>query len=489
MKVVLSYPPLEKGKGTPLLSQNRQFQWFTSPTYIYPMVPAYAATYLKSLGHNVVWKDAIAENMTYDEFLSFFKETDMQMFIMETKAPVVKMHWDIIKKLKMIKPQVLIVLFGDHVTAFPEESMTNCPVDYVLTGGDYDFLLANLCSVLEENNGQFSHSTQKLEPGIYYRMNGNIENTGKFILNHDLNILPEIDRKLTRWELYSEKNGNYSKIPGTYTYASRDCWYHKCTFCSWTTLYNNFRSRSPEKLLDEIGNLIKNYGIKEIMDDSGAFPIGAWLNEFCHGMIERGYNKKVIIDCNMRFCALNLDEYKLMKKAGFRFILFGLESANQSTLDRVNKGVKIEKMVESCKLAKKAGLSPHVTIMFGYPWETEEEVKNTVKLGRYLLQKGYAHTLQATVVIPYPGTPLYYECLEKGWLQTEDYEEYDMRRPVMKTPIGDEKLKEAVQSVYKVAFNPEFLFRRIVGIRSWDDIKFFMRAAKQVLGHLADFRK
>jgi radical SAM superfamily enzyme YgiQ (UPF0313 family) len=224
------------------------------------------------------------------------------------------------------------------------------------------------------------------------------------------------------------------------------------------------------------------------MDDSGAFPIGSWLGDFCNGMIERGYNKKVIMDCNMRFGALDLEEYKLMKKAGFRFILFGLESANQSTLDRINKGVDIEKMVESCRLAKKAGLSAHVTIMFGYPWETEEEVQNTVKLGRYLLQKGYAHTLQATIVIPYPGTPLYRECLEKGWLQTEDYAEFDMRRPVMKTEMGDEKLKEAVQSVYKVAFNPEFLFRRVVGIRSWDDIKFFMRAAKQVWGHLTDFK-
>jgi len=60
--------------------------------------------------------------------------------------------------------------------------------------------------------------------------------------------------------------------------------------------------------------------------------------------------------------------------------------------------------------------------------------------------------------------------------------------PVMKTPVGSERIKEAVQSVYKVAFNPEFLFRRVVGIRSWSDIRFFVRAAKQVMGHLLDFQ-
>ena len=484
MKIAISYPPLTSTKGTPLLGQNRQFQWFNSPTYIYPMVPAYAATYLKTKGHEVVWNDAIAQEWTYEQFIDFFKKEDFDLIMLESKAPVLKMHWKIVDELKKINPRTFIVMVGDHVTAFPDETMSNCSVDFVLTGGNYDFLLANLC----ENISQGECKIQNLEPGIYYRENHSVKNTGQFQLNQDLNKLPMIDRDLTDWKLYSKKNGNYKRLPGTYTYASRDCWYHRCTFCSWTTLYPSYRTRTPEQLLDEVGILIEKYGVKEIMDDSGAFPVGEWLRTFCKGMIERGYNKKIIMDCNMRFCALSFEDYKLMQKAGFRFVLFGLESANQSTLDRIKKGEKIEAMIESCRLAKKAGLSPHVTIMFGYPWEGEKEIQNTVKLGRKLLQKGYAHTLQATVVIPYPGTPLYKECKENGWLQTEDYEEFDMRRPVMKTPVGDENLKEAVQSVYKVAFNPEFLLRRLFSIRSVDDIKFFVRAAGKVLGHLTDFR-
>ena len=80
------------------------------------------------------------------------------------------------------------------------------------------------------------------------------------------------------------------------------------------------------------------------------------------------------------------------------------------------------------------------------------------------------------------------KCQENGWLQTEDYSEYDMRRPIMKTPVGDDRLMEAVQSVYKVAFSPEFIARRIVGIRSWEDVKFIGRAAGKVFGHLLDFK-
>ena len=59
MKIAIAYPPLESKKGTPLLSQNRQFQWFHNPTYIYPMVPATAATMLKNAGYEVVWLDGI----------------------------------------------------------------------------------------------------------------------------------------------------------------------------------------------------------------------------------------------------------------------------------------------------------------------------------------------------------------------------------------------------------------------------------------------
>ncbi len=485
MKIAITYPPLENSKGIPLLGQNRQFQWFNNPTYIYPMVPAYAATMLKDADFDVVWNDAIAEGWSYKDYIDYYRTAGFDLVMIESKTPVIKMHWKIIDELKSVNPDTLIVLVGDHVTAFPEESMNNCAVDYILTGGNYDFLLRSLCNNLRGNNGQIDKN--KLEKGIYYRYDGKVCNSGKFVLDQDLDELPMIDRDLTKWELYSEKNGNYSKLPGTYTMAARDCWHHKCAFCSWTTLYPKYLVRSPESLLDEVGMLVEKYGVKEIMDDSGAFPTGDWLRSFCKGMIERGYNKRVIMDCNMRLCALSFDDYKLMKEAGFRFILFGMESANQETLDRIVKAEKIDDMVESLRMAKKAGLSPHITLMFGYPWEDENKICNTVKLGQMILKKNWAHTLQATVLIPYPGTPLYNECKENGWLLTENYEDFDQRMPVMKTPVGSEKIKEAVQQVYKVAFNPEFIMHRIMGIRSFEDVKFIFRAAGKVFGHLADF--
>ena len=485
---MIAFPPLA-GKGCPMLGQNRQFQLFSNACYIYPMVPASAATLLKANGYDVLWEDSIAEEKTEKDFLDKVKSEKPNLIAIETKTPVVQLHWKIIEKLKSISEgnwPLAIVLFGDHVTALPEESFQNSKVDYVITGGDYDFLLLNLCKNLTLDGNKIKLSPSGLETGIWYRDNGAVKSTGKFELNHDLNSLPFVDRQLTKWLLYSEKNGNYKKTPGTYTMVGRDCWYHKCTFCSWTTTYSKFRVRKPESLLDEIGSLIE-LGVKEIMDDTGSFPTGQWLDVFCKGMIERGYNKFIKIDCNMRFGALSIEEYKLMKKAGFRLMLFGLESANQKTLDIIKKGVTVETIVESCKNAGKAGLYPHLTIMFGYPWETYEDVKATVNLGRFLLKKGYAYTLQSTMVVPYPGTPLFADCKEKGLLNTLDWERYDMREAIMKTTVNEVELKEAVKMVYKVAFDPEFVLRKILSIRDFYDLKFFAKAAKSVLGHLTDF--
>jgi radical SAM superfamily enzyme YgiQ (UPF0313 family) len=481
MKVILSYPPFKTDKGTPTLGQNRQFQYFKEPTYIYPVVPALAATLLLKNGFDVLWNDCLAENIIDENgYLDLIAQEDPDLIAFETKTPVVKQHWEIINKLKSQNPKLKTVLFGDHVTALPSESFENSRVDFVLTGGDYDFLLLNLCENLRSQSNNF-------EPGIWYRQDGRVINTGQFELNHDLNSLPFIDRDLTKWQLYAFKNGNYKLTPGTYIMSGRDCWWHKCTFCSWPTLYPKYRTRSAENVLDEIGQLINRYNVREIMDDTGTFPVGQWLEQFCSGMIKRGYNNKVNIDCNMRFGALSLDEYKLMKKAGFRLLLFGLESAHQETLDKIKKSVTVSEIIDSCKLARQAGLFPHITIMFGYPWETLKEAKKTLDLGKWLLKKGYAYTVQATIVVPYPGSPLFEECKRNNQLLTEDWDRFDMKESVMASVISSEDLKKVVQGIYSVAFNPEFIARKIFSISDRDDLRYFLRASKKVFGHLLDF--
>jgi radical SAM superfamily enzyme YgiQ (UPF0313 family) len=481
MKVMIGYPPLPSAKGVPLLSQNRQFQWFNRPTYVYPMVPAYAATLAKRAGHDVVWADGIAEEWTPGQFEKQYLAASPEVLLVEAKTPVIKRYWETVARLKAIHPKGRIALCGDHVTALPEESMSQCPADFVITGGDYDFVFLDLLAALS--------GKAAMPAGVFYREDGAVRHTGRFELTRDLNDLPLLDRDLTRWKLYSRENGNFKYTPGTYTMVGRDCWWGKCTFCSWTTLYNRWRAQTPRRLLDEVGRLLDHYPVREIFDDTGCFPAGQWLTEFCTGMIERGYHKRVVFGCNMIPGVLTQPQYDLMARAGFRFVLFGLESADQTTLDRIRKCGRARDIRASMRMAKQAGLEPHVTCMVGYPWETREQAQATIDLTRAMFDEGVIDTLQATIVIPYPGTPLFRECRENGWLKTEDWDRYDMREPIMKTAMSDEEILAMTRGIYTSFLTPRFVFRKLRSIRSWADVRFLVGAAIRVLGHLLDFRR
>lgn len=503
-KVVVGYPPFQTPKGVPLLSQNRQFQFFNAKTYIYPMVPAYSASMAKSKGYDVYWMDGIAEEKTFEEWLSELKEINPNLIMIETKAPIVKYHWEIIGILKKELPNMTTVLVGDHVTFNPKETMENSLVDYIITGGDYDFMLSDLCDAITKGT--------KLVGGIWGRFPSNLNLSelirqekssinndtyfvsGPLVQNHNLDELPFVDRDLTKWKNYAYFNGNFKYTPATYMYSGKDCWWNRCTFCVWDHTLNpmgTYRRFTPERMFAEIKHLVDNYGVREIFDDAGTLFVGPPLKKFCNLMIESGYNKKVVLGCNMRLNALTQEYYDLMKQANFRFILYGMESGNQYTLDKLDKGLKVEEIENGVRMAKKAGLEPHLTIMLGYPWETEDMALNTINLAKNLFKKGYVDTMQATIVIPYPGTPLYKECIEKDWLLVDKnhYEAFDMRGPVMKVPFSHERLMELTQELYSAFFSPSYMLRKILSIRNIDDFKFIFFSAWKLLGHLLDFDK
>ena len=470
MRIAICYPPFRCEKGVALLTQNRQFQWFSRPTYIFPVVPATAATMLKNAGHEVLFLDGIAAELSESDFNDRLVSFRPELVVLETKTPVVKRHWAWMERFAQVEVEgrggewcPRFIMVGDHVTALPKETLANSRTWAVIPGGDWDYGLMD------------------------YIAAGCPRGVQPFALRDSIKDLPWIDRELVHWELYAKKNGNFRRTPGTYIMAGRDCWHAKCTFCSWTTLYPRYRVREVKDVVDEIEMLVTKYGIRELMDDSGSFPVGGWLTEFCNEMIRRGLNRKLSIDCNMRFGRLTFDDYRLMRKAGFRLVLFGVESANQETLDRFCKCLKVEDVVQGCEWAHKAGLAVHLTFMFGHAWEGKKEIANTVALARKLLSKGWASTLQCTLTVPYPGTPLFKELQENDGLTTLDWDEYDQRRAVTKTPLVTESdIKCAIREVYRGFLQPGAiweLFRQ-----NLFDFGFYYRGVRYLIGHLLDFR-
>jgi len=251
--------------------------------------------------------------------------------------------------------------------------------------------------------------------------------------------LPHPDRILTRAKSYS--SGNYKYLPGTHILSALGCSWGKCSFC----IENGkpYEVRSVEDIISEIEEC-KALGFKSLFDDSATFPDNQWCYDFC----KKVTNLKVNLGCNLRINS-NVD-FGLMKEAGFEMVLYGIESANQTTLNRIQKGVRIEEIIPTIKKASKAGLSPHICVIFGHPNETDKDAINTLKLVHYLLRKGFAKTAQAS----------FYQVA--GEASQESHRKY-------------------IKQIYNVCFSPEFWFNQIGSIRNIDDIKYLWLKIKKGL--------
>ena len=115
------------------------------------------------------------------------------------------------------------------------------------------------------------------------------------------------------------------------------------------------------------------------------------------------------------------------------------------------------------------------------------EIANTVALARKLLAKGWASTLQCTLTIPYPGTPLFKELQANDGLTTLDWDEYDQRRAITKTPkVTESDIKCAIRDVYRGFLQPGALWALFRA--NLFDIGFYYRGVRYLIGHLLDFR-
>lgn len=493
MKAAVLYPPMRSHGEFPLLTQNRHLKFSKSrEVRIFPLVPAHLATNLKHAGHEVLFLDGINRRMTDEEFEGFLGAFRPDIVFMETKTPVVPRHWRYVAELNAKFPGMKTVLVGDHVTNFPAETIENSSVDYVLTGGDFDVVGRDLVEHLSGKG--------PLPPGVWYRdAEGKPATSGPHILTKDLDALPFIDRDLTRFQDYGEA---YLLKPSAYILTGRGCGAAKtsgggvglCTFCIWQHTFwgRTARLRSPRNVVEEMQVLIEKYGVWEFFDDNESGPIydPDWLKAFYEELKSRNLLGRFQFSSNCRADTLNEEVVDLLVKCGWRLLKIGLESGDDYTLKHLSKCENVGLISRGVKLAKDRGLRVMLTCMMGYPWETEESVRRTHEVARELLMyKVHAgDCLQASVVIAYPGTPLFKEASRKGWLLVgeKDYERYDMRQPILKTSVD---ASAWCTKTWNLMRNPSFAIRQVLTIRSWREVEMLWRGLKSLLGHVHDYEE
>src|SRR4030067_2811561 len=484
MRVAILYPPLHKEGRFPTMGKNRQVKFTnTLESFPPPIVPGYAATMLKKDGHHVFWHDGIIKRMPIDEYSKALYVFNPDIVMIETKTPMIYRHWRYIADLKK-NLDAKVVLVGDHVSWNPEESMINSEADFVVAFGDYDYGMRNICSHIGDG--------AELMGGIFYRDGNSIKSTGSTQLVEDLDTLPFIDWDLVGYNYHEA----YLYRPTGYFMSGRGCGggpcgVGTCAFCIWQhTLWQlKGRLRSPSHVADEIVQMTEKYRFKEIFDDneSGAIYNKKWLAQFYKEINDRGFIGEVILSSNSRADNFDDETCKLLKKIGFRLLKVGLESGSNETLQRINKKETIEQIEAGVKNAKDHGLRIKLTTMTGFPWETEDDVRKTYEVTRKIMfyKARFGDCLQSIVLIPYPGTPLFYEALKENWFSVDpyDYDAYDMSKPVLKCSYDAMAWCEKIWKIHK---RSRFMLRSLLSLKSLDDVKLGLIGFKSLQGHEED---
>lgn len=416
-----------------------------------PLFQMYAAAVARKVGHEVALWDAPAEKISIDKLVSMISFFRPQMAVINTSTPSFNYDSQFIQILKTAFPEIIIVAVGTHVSFFKSQIINDIPELDIIAFGEYDSTISQIASNINE--------LDKIN-GIIYRENNEPVETDPAAGIPEIDLLPFPAYDLIDVNLYSEFLFPPGKSPIATIVSSRGCPYG-CSFCVYPQLMTGkkIRYHSIEYVLEEIQWLKKDFGVKFIYFDDDTFT-ASWerVEQMCGSMID---NKiKIPWGCLGRVNGVNSDGLKLMHKAGCYLIKFGVESGNQSHLDKIDKNLKLEDILHAFKLTRKSGIYSHATVMFGVPGETEKSILET----HNILEKLKPDFVQFSACTPFPGTNFYFDALENGWLKFENWENFDGAWDcVTEYPqLSREKIKAAVQDAYKTYYlTTPYLLQRI----------------------------
>ena len=354
------------------------------------------ASYFKSLGYDVLVYDRCIDFRRAEKIITEY----MPDFVMIYVTPTASIK-DAIKLSEISKKCGAYVAWGEVVaSAIAEEILNNGYADFVITGETENKLL----SLVNEIKGNKNYGNI---PGLTYSLNGEVI-TNENINDSDLNALPKID-----WELI-DVNKCFRSFPHCnkmlYMYTSRGCPF-KCKYCYNTMFYNSqHRKRPLHFVLDEINFLEKKYNLDgvnfsdelllltdEEIEEISEFRKTNNLNFFWGGETRADiYN--------------NSDKLKKMYDAGCRWLLLGIETGSQKTREQINKPMDqadIKSFVDKCTYA---GITTFGSFIIGFPDETSEQLKETVKYALELNLDAFLFNYYIAI----PKTPLGDELIEQG---------------------------------------------------------------------------
>jgi radical SAM superfamily enzyme YgiQ (UPF0313 family) len=206
----------------------------------------------------------------------------------------------------------------------------------------------------------------------------------------------------------------YLLHPYVSLYTGRGC-RSRCTFCLWpqTVGGHRYRTRSVANVLAEAALVRELFPqMKELFFDDDTFTDDRPRAE----AIARGLGHLGLTwSCNAK-ANVPREMLAVLKDNGLRLLLVGYESGNQQILINIKKGLRVERARRFAADCRDLGITVHGTFILGLPGETKETIQETIRFAREV----NPHTIQVSIAAPYPGTELYRQAAENGWLPDDD---------------------------------------------------------------------
>ncbi len=401
-----------------------------------PIGPAYLAASLRQQGHNVAIVDPVGEApgevnpialrplVTYGWSL----EKIVAAFPADTQyiglSCMFSHEWPVSKQLARLLrerfPKAVIIAGGEHITAAPEHSLRDAPeIDYAALG-EGEETMAELLRTLE------SGSTEPaFVRGIIYLRSGRVHKTEHRERVRSIDQIPWPAWNLVPMENYLANALSYGVGPGRSMpiMATRGCPF-ECTFCSNPNMWQpRWYARTPKDVADEIETYARQYNATNFdFYDLTAIIRKDWIVEFCKELLRRKLNVSWQLPAGTRSEAIDAEVSALLAHSGHRNLVYAPESGSDRVLKIIKKKVKLDRMIDSMRVAIKNGISVKLNMIFGFPQDTPGDIFRSYGFLAKVAWVGVDDVTIATFC-PYPGSEMFNDLQRSGRIKelNDDY--------------------------------------------------------------------
>lgn len=299
--------------------------------------------------------------------------------------------------LRSALPGAAIVAGGPYATSCPERLLEDTNINGAVIG-EGEITLHEITE-----NAAAGKAWDELD-GLAVRDNGGTRTNPQRTYINDLEELPFPDWDAIDLPAYADKPRFSNRKPGPYmsVFTSRSCPWN-CVYCH-KIFGKQFRARSPENVFKELNTIHERYGISdfEIFDD--CFNLDSDRAEkICDRIIESGMKIKLSFPNGVRSDLLDEALIKKLKRAGTIYMAVAIETSSPRLQKLIRKNLDLERARNAITLAARAGIFCHGFFMLGFPTETPEEMRDTIRFAC----KSKLHSASFFVVTPQPGTELF----------------------------------------------------------------------------------